>query len=101
MSRLLTVLEANVPVERHPDLERAYRTAIAEEAPPGLIRSTLLRDVRDPTLWRIETLWESRETLAAMRSSGVPPRGILIFRQAGAEPVTSILEVVEELRPDR
>ncbi len=43
-------------------------------------------------------MWESPEALAAMRGSGTP-RGIQIFRAAGAEPTLSILEVVATLSP--
>jgi hypothetical protein len=32
-----------------------------------------------------------------MRAAGVPPAGILMFRAAGAEPSTSIFEVMDEL----
>jgi hypothetical protein len=58
----------------------------------------LVQDINDRMLWRIETLWESREALAAMRGMGTP-RGVLIFRAAGAEPVPAVLDVVEELTP--
>lgn len=34
---------------------------------------------RNPTLWRIDTVWESPEALTAMRASGGTPRGIQIF----------------------
>lgn len=98
MTRVVTILEAQLPVDRQDDLERTYRAAIAEQPPPGLVRSALLRDARDPSLWRIETLWESREALSAMRGTGTP-RGVLIFREAGAEPLLSVFDVVEELSP--
>ena len=98
MTRVVTILEAQVPPDRHDDLERAYRMAIAEQPPPGLVRSTLLRDARDLSLWRIETVWESREALSAMRGTGTP-RGVQIFREAGVEPGLSVLNVVEELDP--
>jgi hypothetical protein len=59
------------------------------------------RGARDPDLMlRIETLWESREALSAMRGTGTP-RGVLIFREAGAEPVLSVFDLVEELKPER
>jgi hypothetical protein len=34
-----------------------------------------------------------------MRGSGTTPAGILMFRAAGAEPTTSIFEVVDGLSP--
>ena len=61
--------------------------------PPGLARSHLVSATADPTRWRIETLWASREALAAMRQAGTPA-GVLMFRAAGAEPSLSLYDVV-------
>ena len=95
---LVTALEAQVSDERVSALTAAYRDATRGPMPPGLMRSVLLRHSADPTRWRIETTWASSEALAAMRGTGTP-RGILIFRAAGAEPTLTILDVVEELQP--
>lgn len=96
---ILTILEAHVDAGKESALQSAYATAIAtEERPAGLLRSQLIRDAFDPTRWRIQTWWESRQALTAMRSTGTPA-GILMFRAAGAEPATSIFEVVDELGP--
>ena len=60
------------------------------------MHTELLRDSRDPNRWRIQTWWESREALAAMRNAGTP-EGVLMFRAAGAEPALSIFEVVNTI----
>ena len=93
---MLTVLEAHVAPANEAALLAAYRDAAREPLPAGLVRSTLVRAASDATLWRIETLWQSRESLDAMRGKGTP-RGILIFRAAAAEPTPSIFEVVDAL----
>lgn len=96
---ILTILEAHVEAGKESALQSAYATAIASsERPAGLLRSQLIRDAFDPTRWRIQTWWESRQALTAMRSTGTPA-GILMFRAAGAEPAASIFEVVDELGP--
>ena len=96
---ILTILEAHVEAGKDSALQSAYAAAIASnERPAGLLRSQLIRDAFDPTRWRIQTWWESRQALTAMRSTGTPA-GILMFRAAGAEPATSIFEVVDELGP--
>jgi hypothetical protein len=92
----ITILEAHVAPERESDLQVAYGEAAQDQLPRGLVRSALLRATNDRTSWRIETMWESPEALAAVRGSGTP-RGIQIFRAAGAEPTISILEVVATL----
>jgi hypothetical protein len=96
MPRIITVLSAEVAHERQADLKTAYRTAVEGDRPSGLLRTVLLQDANDGVQWRIETLWESREALAAMRGTGTP-QGILIFRAAGAEPTLALFEVVDEL----
>jgi antibiotic biosynthesis monooxygenase len=98
MPRVLTILEASVPQARHADLQAAYRSAAHETFPPGLVRSTLLQATNDRTLWRIETLWKSREALDAMRGTGTT-RGLLIFRAASAEPTLTVFDIQDELLP--
>ena len=78
-------------------LQAAYAAASADP-PAGLVRSELLRDVRDATWWRIQTWWMSREALQAVRRTGTPS-GLLMFHAAGAEPTLEIFEVVNELEP--
>ncbi len=94
---VLTVLEARVAPERADELQAAYR-GLASRLPLGLVRSDLLRAVDDPTLWRVHSLWESREALDAMRAKGTPS-GVLMFRAVGAEPVLTIFRVAEQLVP--
>jgi hypothetical protein len=91
---VLTVLEARVAPERASDLQAAYEAA--GPLPPGLVRSQLLRDANDPGVWRIQTLWESREALVAMRGKGTPA-GVLMFRSAGAEPTLTVFEVTDSI----
>lgn len=88
---VLTILEATVAPDRAADLQAAFRAA-AGEVPPGLFRSHLIVSSNDPTRWRIETLWTTREALSAMRQSGTPA-GVLMFRAAGAEPLLGIFDV--------
>lgn len=88
---VLTVLEATVAPARAADLQAAFRSAAAQ-VPPGLVRSHLVTAAADPTRWRIETLWTSREVLAGMRQAGTPA-GVLMFRAAGAEPTVSVFDV--------
>ena len=88
---VLTILEATVAPERVPDLEAAFRSA-APSVPPGFIRSHLVSSATDPSRWRIETLWSSRDALAAMRQAGTPA-GVLMFRAAGADPSLTLYNV--------
>lgn len=93
---VLTILEANVRLGQEAALQAAYQAAAAADLPAGLVRTELLRDVREPARWRIQTWWASRDALDAMRSAGTPA-GVLMFRAAGAEPTLSIFDVVNTI----
>lgn len=96
MGQVITVLEATVAAERAPDLQAEFSSGADGPLPPGLLRSILLRDAKDPTRWRIETAWQSHAALAAMRSAG-KPRGVQMFEAAGAQPVLSIFDTIATL----
>jgi heme-degrading monooxygenase HmoA len=90
---VMTVLEARVAPERVAELERLYDEA-ASALPPEIVETFLVRNSRDPDLFRIVTLWASREALAAMRASGETPKGVQVFQAVGAGPHLSVFDVV-------
>ncbi len=95
---VMTILEARVAQEKWTVLEQAFNLAV-QHRDPGLVQTFLIHNLREPEVWRLLTVWESREALETMRSSGETPRGVLIFREAGAEPVLSVYAVVGHLAP--
>lgn len=99
MGLVVTVLEASVHPERAADLQAAYAETAHGPFPPGLVRSSLLQERSDQTRWRIETVWQSQEALAAMRQAPGKPRGVQIFEAAGAEPSLKIFDAIAELAP--
>jgi quinol monooxygenase YgiN len=94
---VVTMLEAEVAHERVGDLERAF-IAGALAVPPEIVDTFLVRDEQDETLFRIITIWVSREALDAMRASGEKPKGVQMFEAAGARPTLVILDVVAQGR---
>ncbi len=95
---VITILEAIVPAGRQPALRDAYDSLTAAGLPPGLEVTLLLQDAADPTLWRILSMWASREALDRMRRDSVVPGGVQIFRAAGAEPRLLVCESRAEAR---
>ncbi len=89
---IMTVLEARVDASKSETLEKAFKEAITE-IDPGIVQTFLVHSLADTTLWRIITVWSSREALNAMRQSGQTPRGVLIFRAAQAEATLSVYNV--------
>lgn len=90
---IVTVLEARVSGQHVPVLQDSYQKA-TQRLDQGIGETFLLNDARDPELWRIVTVWLDREALEAMRRSGETPRGVLIFREAGAEPALTVWNVI-------
>ena len=97
MNKVITILEARVSEEKWDNLRNAYRAVKAKQLAPMPLQSFLLQMKEDPKLWRIVTVWESMEVLQKMRSSGETPAGILVFREATAEPTLSIFETKDEI----
>ncbi len=89
---IITILEAHVAADKSAALEKAYKEGI-RELDAGIRQTYLLHGLTDTSLWRIITVWDSREALDAMRQSGQTPRGVLMFRVAGAEPTLSVYDV--------
>ena len=90
---VITILESRVEPDMVPALLAAYQNGLSH-LPPQMIRTFLAHSAEDKTLWRIVSVWESREALDEMRRSRETPEGILMFRAAGAEdPKLSIFEV--------
>jgi heme-degrading monooxygenase HmoA len=90
---VITILEAQVAPDKAPLLEAAYKQGI-ERLDAGIAQTFLLRGSKDSSVWRIITVWESRDALEQMRRSGETPRGVVMFRAADAEPMLSVFDVV-------
>ena len=89
---VITILEAHVGAEDWLAFQDDYKNRTAQ-LPPQMLQTFLLQDVADQTLWRIISVWKSREALNEMRNSGETPTGVLMFRNVGAEPKLSIFNV--------
>ncbi len=93
---VMTVLEGRVAKESWPALEQAFNEG-SKQMEPGLVHSYLVHDVKESDIWRILTIWSSREALDEMRKSVAAPTGVLMFRAAQSEPVLSVFNIVRQL----
>jgi hypothetical protein len=94
---MINILEAHVAKENWPLLEQAYLRS-SQQTPPGLEQSFLVHGIEDGDLWQIITVWSGMASLQQIQKSieaGVTPRGVLIFREAHAEPTHSVFDVVQ------
>jgi hypothetical protein len=90
---VITILEAHIEPDMVSALLAAYQNGLSH-LPPQMIRTYLINSMADKSIWRILSVWKSREALDEMRRSRETPEGILMFRAAGAEnPHLSIFDV--------
>jgi hypothetical protein len=94
---VVTMVEARVPVEREGDLIEAYGGGTEGELPPSIVETFLLHAV-EGDVWRIATMWRSREELDAYRASVETPAAIEMFRAAGVEPAVTVFDVVRRMQ---
>ena len=98
---MISIIEARVAKENWPLLEQAYQRS-SGQTPPGLEQSFLVHSIADEEVWQIVTVWSGMPSLQQIQQSkeaGITPRGVLMFREAHAEPTHSVFEVVQHLVP--
>jgi quinol monooxygenase YgiN len=92
MDMIVTILEAHVNAENWAAFQSDFKER-TNQLPLNMLQTFLLQDTTDKSLWRIISVWKSREALDEMRNSGETPAGVVMFRSAGAEPKLSIFKV--------
>ncbi len=92
---VVTVVDGDVDPGRVVDLIAAWDEITGGDLPAGLQESFLMCA---GDAWRIATVWESREALEQMRSTGETPGALMAFRSAGAEPRVMVFEVERHLQ---
>lgn len=89
----MTILEARVAPDRWDALRDSYEARARLPESGAIVESFLVQELEEPNTWRIVTIWRDREALEAMRGSGETPTGVLIFRDADAEPRLTVFTV--------
>ena len=55
---MITEVDRVVPSAKWQEFKTSYRSMV-RELPPLLVRTYLLQDTQDPTVWRVATIWRS------------------------------------------
>lgn len=97
MTGAITVVEGRIAESKADVFEAAYRAVRDSDLPKGFRMSFLIRSASDPELYRIVTVWESRDALDRMRSSTKVPKAVALFSDAGVDPQVSIFEIRQSL----
>ena len=95
---VITQVDAHVAPERWQELRESYRSMVGS-LEPTIVRTYLMQDTEDRTLWRIATVWKSMEALDEYRRSVEVPGAFLLFQSVAAEPTRAIFEVAEHAPP--
>ena len=82
-TRILTVVDAAIAADREQELLDGFKQINEQEKPAGLLGSELLRGQNGA--WRIQTLWQDKDALLALRVSGEPPAALALLDRLGAE----------------
>ncbi len=93
--QIITIVEGKVPSLKANEFEANFALAKKEPLPPGLVSTSLLRNSKNPDVYKILTVWESMEALEKMRSSTSTPKAIALFQNIGGNPTLSIHELVD------
>jgi hypothetical protein len=94
---VVTILEGRVEPGRGPDLRQAFEAG-RTHLPDGLVESFLIQSRAEAEIWRIISVWASKEALAHMQRTEPVPGGVRMFRAAGAEPTLTVFDVAGRLR---
>ena len=97
---IVTQLEGLVDPDQWETLKEEFRAA-CRQLPAGIYQSYLIQDTADQELWRLFTVWHSREALQEYRASVDAPAGGLIFGRAGVlDPELTVFDVMEHASGD-
>lgn len=95
--KVLTFVKGEVQSPKIGEFEAGYAALKKEPRPPGLEQSYLLKNTEKPETYTIVSIWESREALEKMRSSGREPAAPALFKKFGATPQLEIHEAVNTI----
>jgi hypothetical protein len=88
---VVTMVEGIVDPARVPDLIGSFPATSAEDLPPHLLGTMLIRESNSDR-WRIVTLWRSMHDLEEYLREVETPTAQQAFLAAGTEPTVSVWE---------
>jgi hypothetical protein len=92
--QVMTVVEGLIPGDAQAKFVRDYRELLDAGLLPSIAETFLLREAGSGMLWRIATIWQSRQDLDEMRRANEVPPSVRLFQEAGVDPLVRVFEVV-------
>jgi hypothetical protein len=90
---IITMVKGKIPESSLNEFKEAYHAMKEEELPEGLIASYLLKDMIQPDLYTVETVWATPETLKKLMDNEETTSDVKLFQKFNVEPSIDIHEV--------
>jgi hypothetical protein len=90
---IITMVKGKIPESSLEDFKAAYASMKEEEIPEGLIASYLLKDMIEPDVYTVETVWADPETLKKLMDNDETTSDVKLFEKFNVNPNVAIHEV--------
>jgi len=90
---IITFVKGKIPESSLKDFEADYALLKEEKLPEGLVASYLLKDMIEPDLYTVETVWANPETLKKMMESDETSSDVKLFEKFNVDPSVEVHEV--------
>jgi heme-degrading monooxygenase HmoA len=92
---IITFVKGKISESVLKDFLAAYASMKEEAIPEGLIASYLLKDMIDPDLYTVETVWANSEILKKLMDNDETTSDVKLFEKYNVNPSVEIHEVLD------
>lgn len=90
---IITMVKGQIPEESEQAFEQAYADIKKEPVPEGLIASYLLKDMIEPNMYIVETVWASQEALKKIMEEDTLSSDVELFEKFKVNAVVDVHQV--------
>jgi heme-degrading monooxygenase HmoA len=90
---IITMVKGKIPESSLNDFKAAYASMKEDTIPEGLIASYLLKDMIEPDVYTVETVWADPETLKKLMDNDETTSDVKLFEKFNVDPNVAIHEV--------
>ena len=95
--RVISIVEGKIPRNKVESFTSSYNALRHRPLPPGWMHSTLLKHSKKEGWYRIETVWQDRESFENMICSMPRPTISELFENVGVTPAVEIFDIAESI----
>ena len=92
---IITFVKGKISESVLKDFLAAYASMKEETIPEGLIASYLLKDMIEPDLYTVETVWANSEILKKLMNNDETTSDVKLFEKYNVNPSVEIHEVLD------